>query len=532
MIAPLDRYRLNFAQGDFRPRLFEPPDAEVCEWLIGLYRKYSEELVELSEQMARKYVAMLEAGYGTVVADIEGELLYLLVREYRPELIYEISPNAGFSTNYLLAAATRNGTGRMEGFEIIPEFFGIPVEQVIRSNLIDLCDGSRYHVNVGDARVTVPERLRHESPDFTFIDSCHDDFFAEFYVKELLPRCRKIVFAQDICHFDPRPEHSTEAYYLLSFLQETGTRFLSVGAYEDDLNASGLRDRLRPCLSLRSDSVIVCLADQPERMEPPGRALLELAKAGGDSVQTLRAPQAYRTLPLNAARVIPGFFESVDVTASDRPEDRYAAVWYGAVAPREPLSFLDIFALQLGKGSITTRLERVMAEGFASYDPWCRLLILEALAAARRWETVRGLLTEVDDGAIRGAEIPLRLARVALAAGRKDMVLAWLERCRRAASDTSLAAGFRNLLASASLLIKAHEPSMARKAFREALIQVNRRAYSLAVNRKANHREIFFFCVRHPSFLPLLAGAGLDHSQWRHVPRQVFRAIKGRLARI
>src|SRR5262245_21224264 len=146
MNCPIDAYRLCFTQGEPRHRVFEPPDAATEAWIKGLYEKYRQELIDLTEQMQGTYRTMTQAGYGAAFGDVEGEMLYLLVREFRPRLIYEISPNAGYSTNYLLAAITRNGAGRIEGFELEPQLLGRPTDQVIRSHFIASCDGSRYHL--------------------------------------------------------------------------------------------------------------------------------------------------------------------------------------------------------------------------------------------------------------------------------------------------------------------------------------------------------------------------------------------------
>ncbi|MBM4134064.1 MAG: class I SAM-dependent methyltransferase [Nitrospira sp.] len=497
MIEEWLKYPVMRAELD-RLHLFEEIDARIESWLLSLWTKYRSELIPLSLQLADKFLEMTSGGFGAAFGDSEGELLYMLVRERRPSLIYEISPNSGYSTNYLLAAVTRNGVGSVEGFEIEPRFLSQPTEEVILRNLVPLCDPSRYHLNIGDARFTTLERLRTETPDFLFLDSCHEDFFAEFYVKQLLPRV-PLAFVQDIVNFDPRPAPLTEAYYLLAYLQETSTRFLSLGLYDDGLNASGVRNELRPRRPIRSNSVVFSLHGSPNSPELPGDFLLQCRS---DYAGTISA-EAIWSYPLNASLVCPSVMKSFHGHEWVRPEDRYVRVWYGGgcsdeVVPR----FSDLIALKYGRGiPLSQAMVKRLVEFFERYDAYQQVLVMEILVTAGHQEVIVNLMNKLSVHSIGGADLPMRIARIAFRVGLRMCMMEWVERGREAALDTSLAVGYRNLLQGAALLIESGESGRARDLFRDALTHIKEREGPTI--RQAN-KELLLFCVKRPSFFLLL----------------------------
>ena len=213
--------------------------------------------MSLSFSMFKKHQQMLAAGHPHVFGDREGELLYILVRETRPELVFEISPNTGYSTNYLLSALTANKRGQLFSFEIIKRFGSTPTEQVVRQNLVEECDQGRLKVFIGDARVTAVEQIKIASPDVMLIDSCHEQYFAEFYLRDLLPRVTGWVAVHDIAHFDPRSEGSTEADYLLSHLQNTASDYLLLGLYDDNIGYAKPTSGFKPRMNQRSSTILL-----------------------------------------------------------------------------------------------------------------------------------------------------------------------------------------------------------------------------------------------------------------------------------
>ncbi len=526
MLSRLQRYLSSGPPTRHPLKLFEDADPEVTECFMGLWRKYESELLALSTQLALKYREMTANGLGAGFGDVEGELLYILIRELRPLLVYEISPNSGFSSNYILAAVTKNGSGRVEGFELLPEFLGKPTADVIRSNFVGLCDASRYHLNVGDARVTALQRLRTESPDFALIDSCHDDFFGEFYVKELFP-VLPWVFIQDIAHFDPRPEGSTEAYYVLSYLQEKTIPFLPVGVYEDALTASGVRGELIPRRPVRSNSLVLHLEGLDIQSGGQPDVLISLAANGASGDVLSRASSLY---PLNGLRTVPRGISVMDIPASGRPEDRYILPWHRGQVDQDCPRFADLISLREGKAKASDTVLDHLVSHFHEYDVFCQVSIVEILARCGTFTVLPNLLDRLAGQSIRGSELPLRLARAAWKAGLRREMYAWITRCRTAGRDPSVAVGYRQLLEAARLLAEAGDRESARDLFCEALQHI--RARGDAVHRKAS-REVLLFCAKHPAFIPLLSGGGVDLAEAMNVvPYLVGRLAQKALSRL
>lgn len=482
----LERYTLSLAQAPARTRLFRPVDAETLAVLVKLYETYADELRELAIQLRTKYAEMRALGYQSTFGDIEGELLYMLIRETRPELVYEISPNYGYSTNYILAAVTRNGTGKVEGFELLADFSGKPAAEVIQGNLVSLCDGSLYHLNSGDAQILVPRRLQEEHPDFILIDSCHDDYFADFYLKQLLNKQPATVFLQDMCHFDPRPEFSSEASYMLSFLQETDSRFLPIGLYEDDLQAATKRMTFAERQPNRSNSIVLTTLGSPD---------------GG---QILPSDEHYYSL-----------------IRATNPAGAAMSQWKNE--PEKLLSLVQLTSLsQAGQeaeipGALLTHLDAQ----FENYDPWCQTLILQVVSRLEGQRTLFGrLLDRIQIDSVHGAEIPLRLAQATVRAGDRRQTREWLERATSAAQDKWLAVGFRNLLASAKLYAELGDSEHAVAAFRLAIQHIASRSESNI--REQGSREVFYFVLRHPRFLKELV-RGSHHLDARQLPPTIAR---------
>jgi predicted O-methyltransferase YrrM len=157
-----------------------------------LYAAYRGELAELAPQMAARRARMLADGYAADFSDRESEMLYMLVRALRPQTVVEMSPCHGYSTNYILAALTQNGAGRLDSYEIVTEIHGKPIEAAIRGNLIDGVDQSRFSLHIGDAsKGGFPEC------DFAFIDSNHEAWFAAWFLDALVPKA-KVCMVHDI----------------------------------------------------------------------------------------------------------------------------------------------------------------------------------------------------------------------------------------------------------------------------------------------------------------------------------------------
>ena len=111
----------------------------------------------------------------------------MTIREARPDVVVEISPCHGYSTNYILAALRANGSGVVHSYELTAQVDGVPTEEVIRRNLLD-DPGEALQVVVGDAHTQeIPPA------DVLLIDSAHEDHFVAWVFEELVPRAGYVV---------------------------------------------------------------------------------------------------------------------------------------------------------------------------------------------------------------------------------------------------------------------------------------------------------------------------------------------------
>ncbi|MEO5358649.1 MAG: class I SAM-dependent methyltransferase [Nitrospirae bacterium YQR-1] len=199
--------------------------------LRGLYEKYAEELVSLSVLSHGVYNNFLSKGYGATFADVESEILYMLVRSYKPKVVFEVSPDCGYSTHYILQALTKNNYGDLYSFELSKTIRGIPTEEVISAVQHPSSDLNRLHVIIGDARLkTLQTGL---TPDLVFIDSCHEDYFAEWYIKCLLALCKGPALIHDIMYPKGTPEFSSESYYVQLQLLKMKCPHVFIGDFDD-----------------------------------------------------------------------------------------------------------------------------------------------------------------------------------------------------------------------------------------------------------------------------------------------------------
>ncbi len=230
----------------------------------SLYRKYAPELLSLSRKLREQYHAMRKRGYNTTFGDVEGEILYLTLRESQPKVVFEISPDTGWSTNYILAALTANGTGTLHSFELKKRIGCKSSELVIRGNQCREWDQNRLVLHLGDARHTteqVPGRV-----NFVLLDSCHEDFFAQWYIEKLFPRINGHVFLQDISFVDEQ-EASSEAREFLAWAAQQRLDISLVGSAEANPAVVSARKNFAERRNIRSNAVFFALP--PTLDHPP-----------------------------------------------------------------------------------------------------------------------------------------------------------------------------------------------------------------------------------------------------------------------
>ena len=121
------------------------------DYLETVISKYSTELIDISIKIKKKYYEMRKSNFRATFSDFEGELLYCLIRDRKPEIIYEISPDCGYSSLYITSALSKNKKGKVFSFEIEKFKNNIPIQKVIENNLLDSKDFKTLQLVIGDA---------------------------------------------------------------------------------------------------------------------------------------------------------------------------------------------------------------------------------------------------------------------------------------------------------------------------------------------------------------------------------------------
>lgn len=198
----------------------------TTEFILDLYRRYASELKavrrrqywfhrrhdnwfvrRLRKLRLRRYLLF------PALDDVEAEITYLLIRERRPRAVVELSPNAVWSTTWILSALRDNADGgQLWSYDLHPASTTFVPRDLARG---------RWQFVQGDAHETIPQ-----APDFDylFVDSDHSRAFARWYTAELFPRVRPgtIVSVHDVFH---RAEPSEEGEVVLEWLDRRGIAY-------------------------------------------------------------------------------------------------------------------------------------------------------------------------------------------------------------------------------------------------------------------------------------------------------------------
>lgn len=178
---------------------------DPTDYLANLYSKYGPELVALREKQKTFYRMITAKGHWPMFDDVEGEVLYLLVKELQPMTILEVGPGSGWSTSWALAALQQNAVGTMWSYDI-------------RSNASteNLGDIPQRYVRTADIRdfvAEIPPQL-----DMLLWDTDHDPPLAKWAFEVLFPRLRTtgIGMVHDV-YGHPTPSHG-EAIQTFNYL--------------------------------------------------------------------------------------------------------------------------------------------------------------------------------------------------------------------------------------------------------------------------------------------------------------------------
>lgn len=190
------------------------------EYLLDLYRCYADDLKAVRRQQywfhrrhenpivrrLRKWRLQRHLLF-PALDDLEAEITYLLLRDRRPRTVVEMSPNAGWSTTWILSALRDNGNGA--------QLWSYDIHDTSMRFVPHSLAKNRWHFVQGDARKTI-----RTAPDFDylFVDSDHSKEFAEWFTAELFPRVRPktVVSVHDVFH---TAEPSEEGAIVLAWLR-------------------------------------------------------------------------------------------------------------------------------------------------------------------------------------------------------------------------------------------------------------------------------------------------------------------------
>ena len=191
------------------------------DFVAKLYERHADALrLVRTEQRA-----LLADGLKAQLDDIEAELTYLLLREYRPETVAEIGCLHGWSTSWILRALRDNGHGHLYSFDL--------VDDARRHVPAELSDG-RWTFTGGDVRDTVlPVEV-----DYLFVDAAHSGRFARWYLADLVPRLAPgtPISVHDVFHY-ARAVPFSEGAVVLKWLRDKGIPyFTAAGAHAPDVH--------------------------------------------------------------------------------------------------------------------------------------------------------------------------------------------------------------------------------------------------------------------------------------------------------
>lgn len=186
------------------------------EFVSGLYEKYRDSLATVRDSR-RRFCRDTRGTMTPQLDDLEAEITYLLLREYRPETVMELGTFHGWSTSWVLSAIRDNGIGHLYSFDIVDN---------VLSNVPEELAADRWTFRKGDIRQhvdTAPENI-----DYLFVDAAHNGRFARWYIDNLFPRVPSgiPVSVHDVFH-GKRALPFTEGAVVVKWLASKNTDFFT-----------------------------------------------------------------------------------------------------------------------------------------------------------------------------------------------------------------------------------------------------------------------------------------------------------------
>lgn len=185
--------------------------------LQNLYQKYGAEIASFRPKMR----AWCHVTTSCKFTDYEVEVLYMLIREHKPQRIFEMAPNVGFSTHWMLQAIHMNDdTSTLHSYDIHAASVKHMTERFRK----------RWKFTLGDyAKLYDKKKIDMNQYDLIFIDALHEPEFARGYCQRILSNNRHpntIVAIHDIVADKyGGGRESSEVYKYLAFSNNAHHKF-------------------------------------------------------------------------------------------------------------------------------------------------------------------------------------------------------------------------------------------------------------------------------------------------------------------
>jgi predicted O-methyltransferase YrrM len=143
--------------------------------LEELYAKYGSEIAAFRPVM-RTWCQTLSQS--CKFCDTEAEMLYMLIREIKPKNVFEMAPNRGYSSHWILQALVSNNEGHLYSYDI----HDASIRFMKNPEFV-----KRWTFTLGDYRDLLKRgTLDLQMFDFIFIDALHTEEFSREYCQKIL----------------------------------------------------------------------------------------------------------------------------------------------------------------------------------------------------------------------------------------------------------------------------------------------------------------------------------------------------------
>jgi hypothetical protein len=148
--------------------------------VTNLYSKYGDEIKAFRPEMR----TWCKNSDSCKFCDYEAEMLYMLIREAKPQKVFEMAPNKGYSSHWILNALTKNDkTSRLYSYDIHDRSVGHMTDRF----------RPRWKFTQGDyAELLRTGKLNMSGFDFIFIDALHEEEFSRGYCKWMAFATKKV----------------------------------------------------------------------------------------------------------------------------------------------------------------------------------------------------------------------------------------------------------------------------------------------------------------------------------------------------